>query len=888
MRIFLIGLLFLSCATQVAALQTPVATPLSAETKKQTAEGPFHPATPTLRLPQGIDPASYEISATVDPKAERMSSVTRIAIRLERSTDLIWLNQLGLEFSGATAIFEGRSVSVTVKPEAEHFVALSLASAIGPGEAVITINATAPLSKRENEGAFVGTEKEDNYVFTQFEAVGARRVFPVFDEPSFKVPWTLQLTVPKDMVALSNTNVVKEEIAGAMKTVFFGQTKPLPSYLLAFAVGPFEFVEGGKAGKNLVPVRIVVPKGQGARAQWAAEVTKEAVERLEAWFGIPYPFEKCDSIAVVNPSFSGAMENPGLITYAHTLIMAGPTGDTVSRRRNYLSTATHELAHQWFGNLVTNAWWDDIWLNESFADFVETRVLTKWKPEWDGEISRIGARERALGVDALGSVRRIREPIKSYDDIANVFDGITYAKGNSVLFMFEQWMGEEVFRKGVHAYLEKHAWKNATLEDFLKSMSEASGRDVKGPFSSFLDQPGFPMVSAELHCGSKVSLSLKQERFAAAGVKLEAQAWTFPICVKYEGGRQCTMMESATQEMLLETQTCPSWVLLNDNMAGYYRSKPTASSLISNKALSLAEKVGVARELSALVERGDISIEEPLRAVAPSVANGNRHLLSTAAGTLSSLREVLPEAQKPLLKAFVRSQFSKTAAKLGFLPQKGESEEAELMRPQFLGLMSDLGEDTGLRKQAMKLTRQWLKDHASIDAATARLALLLSTLNNDATLFDEKVKALQKETDKRQRRMILSSLGNYTDETLAKKALQLALSRELTPQEASILYFNLSEDPKTQKMSLEFVKSHYESLAKALPADRESSFVYIATASCQPEDRAGIVAFFEPRTTKALGGPREYANALEEFDQCVSWRANQRPAAIKFFESLRP
>jgi alanyl aminopeptidase len=846
---------------------------------------PYHPEKPALRLPADIAPTSYAIAAHVTPSAKTMAVVTTIELTLARPTDRLWLNQTELTFGAVRATFQGKPVAATAKPEAEDFVAIDLATPIGPGAATLVIESEAQLSRREAQGAFVGNEYGDDYVFTQFESIGARRAWPVFDEPSFKVPWQLTLTVPRGLVAVSNTSPEAEKVDGEFKTVTFARTRPMPSYLVAFGVGPFEFVDGGTGGKHKVPVRIVVPKGQAARAKWAAEVTGQVIDHLETYFGTPFPFEKADMLVVVG-HFGGAMENPGLVTWNEGLALADVNGETVFHKRGYLSVAAHELAHQWFGDLVTAAWWDDIWLNESFADYVENVVVTGWKPEWGGAIERVEARDNVMGLDSLGSVRRIREPIATKDDIENAFDGITYSKGASVLHMFEHWLGPDVFVRGVRRYLEQHAWKNGTVGDFLSAMNEAAGKDVSGPFNTFLEQPGFPVVTAELHCepNAPVTVSLSQQRYAAVGSKLEPLTWRFPVCVRWDGGRQCTLLEGPSATMTLETKTCPAWLLANEAMAGYYRVRPVAAALVSNPALAMEERVGAMGDLSALVQTGEASIADELATVEARFKSGNRQLMQSALGSAAELKEMLPAASRPKLAAFVLHHFRAKAEEYTFAAKKGEPEDDVLLRPWLMRVVGGAGDDQPLQAHAGTLTRAWLKNHDSVSPELVGVALTLSARKNDRALFDAELAAAKTEKDRRDRRRLYSALGSVTDPALAKRALELVLAKDLDVRETSTIMHSLAGRDETRRLAFDFVKAHYDELAKRLPVEWESGLISVGSSGCTKELRDEVKTFFEPRTTKALGGPREFANTIEAMDLCIAWRARQVPEAVKFFD----
>jgi alanyl aminopeptidase len=397
---------------------------------------------------------------------------------VKQAVQTIWLNASEISVQQASLTAGGKTFTATTVPGGADFLGLQFDAPLPTGPAEIKIDYTGKVRQGASSGAFRMDDAGSTYIYTQFESTDARDVFPCFDEPSYKVPWQLTLHVPADDKAVSNTPVVTETTEGATKTYVFKETRPLPSYLIAFAVGPLEFVDAGHAGKNHFPVRIVTPKGKAGEAKYAAEVTATILTRLEDYFGIPFPYDKSDQVAVPVTFGFGAMENPGMVTYAQTLILAKPDNDTVNRRRGYAEVAAHELAHQWFGDLVTTAWWNDIWLNEAFATWMEQKLIAEWKPEWKTRIGDVGSKLGAERTDSLISSRKIRQEIQSKDDISNAFDGITYPKDAAVIGMFENWIGPDNFRKGVQSYLKQHSYKNATAGDFLDSISTASHKNV--------------------------------------------------------------------------------------------------------------------------------------------------------------------------------------------------------------------------------------------------------------------------------------------------------------------------------------------------------------------------------------------------------------------------
>src|ERR1700728_1354039 len=447
---------------------------------------------PKLRLGDDVRPLRYHLDLTLIPEQDTFTGRIEIDLDIRKAADIVWLNARTLKFDDAKFIQTGSTVAAKVETDKE-FAGFAAAPALQPGPAKLQIAFHGEFNKKGSDGLFKEQDGANWYVFAQFESIDARKAFPCFDEPGFKVPWQVTVHVKKEDSAVSNTPILSETAeSDGRKKVVFAETKPLPSYLVAVAVGPFEYVDAGKAGKNRTPVRIITPKGKAMQAKYAAEVTGPLLAELENYFGIPYPYEKLDILSV--PLFEGAMENAGLITYLQSLALCDPALDRIDRQRQYAEIVAHEMAHQWFGDLVTTAWWDDIWLNEAFASWMASKVIHHWKPEWNTLIDEQNTRLGAMDQDSLVSARKIRQPIESNDDIANAFDGITYDKGEAVIGMFERFMGEEAFQHGVARYLRQYSWRNATAGDFLDSLGSGGNQAVGKAFSTFLDQAGVPLV----------------------------------------------------------------------------------------------------------------------------------------------------------------------------------------------------------------------------------------------------------------------------------------------------------------------------------------------------------------------------------------------------------
>jgi alanyl aminopeptidase len=841
---------------------------------------------PGLRLGDAAQPLRYEVDLTLVPGKDTFTGVVRIDLDLRAETSAIVLNGRDLTVESASLAVGDRSMVLRAVAMPPEWIGFQLPRPVAPGRARLQIAYRGLLERGESDGVYQETEGKENYIYTQFEASDARRAFPSFDEPRFKVPWTLTLHVPSEHLAFANTPVVSEkEEPGGLKAVRFAESKPMPSYLVAFAVGPFDVVDAGVAGRNKTPIRIITPRGKAAEARWAAQSTGPILEVLEAYFDSPYPFEKLDSIAV--PQKSGAMENPGLVTYGTGLILGRPGEDSVSRRRRYASVCAHELAHMWFGDLVTMVWWDDIWLNEAFATWMARRTLDTWKPEWKGEATRVADRSKAMDADSLISARQIRQPIKTQDDIEMAFDGITYGKGAAVIVMFERWLGREVFQRGVRRYMKAHAWGNATAADFLAAISAEAGRDVAPAFSTFLDQPGVPLVEVGLTCarGAAPVVSLAQKRYLPTGSTGSAdQLWQVPVCVDHPGGTECTLLTEARAELPLKGR-CPAWIQANGDMNGYYRVTYTRELwkrvMAAEKRFSLPERVGILGDLRALASTGLIPYGEALALMPPRLQNADRQIVSAAAAIVKGAsRDLVSDDMRPAFTAYIRKTFGARARSLGWKVRRKDSDEIRLLRPVLLELVAGEGEDPALSAQAVALARRWLDDRKAVEPDIIDEVLVVAARNGDQALFDRMHAVAKASSDRKERVRLLEAMGSFRTAEIARAALAVVLTSEFDMREASTIYKTVLEERTTRAVGYEFIKQNFAAISKRLPRSSRPKLVAAVGVLCDREQRADVEAFFAGREQS----PRAMAQALEKIDLCVAQVDAHRPSLRAFLE----
>ena len=851
---------------------------------------------PQLRLPVTVAPVRYTADLTVVPSQETFSGAIDIALKVREATPLIWLNATNLTIETATLTEGGNALAARVVAGGTDFVGFAFEQPVPIGDATLHVVYSGKISSRSSEGIFRNKVAGEWYVFTQFEATDARRAFPCFDEPSYKVPWEIVLHVKRGNMALSNQPVVSEtDEAGGMKAVRFATARPLPSYLIALAVGPFDAVDAGRAGAKKIPLRIITPHGMGEQAKYAAEVTGPILDTLEEYVGIPYPYDKLDSIAV--PLMGGAMENAGLITYAQSLILAKPSEDSMERQRSYASVSAHEMAHMWFGDLVTTAWWDDIWLNEAFATWLSNKTLEKWKPEWHTELSKAADTERAMTSDSLVSARRIRQPIESKGDITNAFDSITYEKGAAVIAMFEHWLSADTFRAGVRRYLSEHAYSNATAADFLAAESAAAGRDIAPAFSTFLDQPGVPLVLGEVKCGEggeASRLTLAQRRFLPLGSPAAPfETWQVPVCVRWADpgkGSMCTLLTQTNDSVALPAgQPCPSWALLNDGGTGYYRALFRGSAGGGGKDLSPVERVGLVGDAAALLRGGQLPASHALRSAARFAGDPTRQVVATTIHIVSAIGfNMVPAEEKPNYERFVEKVYGSRAHELGWVPKLGETDDAQLLRPELVPFVANEGGDAVLWAEAVRLATRWLEDRSGIAPGMRNAVLATAAAHGDRALYDRMTAVLPKLTDPAERRALLGAMGAFREPTIIMANFGLVLRGEIDFRETAGLVFGALQYPETRAIPFELLRDHYDQFLSTLPEGLLEEYAgylpAVGHAFCDQKHRDEVAAFFKDRAAKAEGGARILAQTLESIDQCIAIREAQEPSVAEFLK----
>ncbi|MEO8842931.1 MAG: M1 family aminopeptidase [Kofleriaceae bacterium] len=884
-------------APQAPAKPIPPPPPLMVVVPTPVAPIPPAPGdvAPKLRLPRLFVPASYAARLAIDPDKPTFAGHIEITGELSTTSSVIWLHGRHLAVKHATAVGSALPIELHVTPRGDDLLELTSEAALPPGSYKLALDYTGEIDNLNTTGAFVESMDKLKYVFSQFEAIYARRVFPCLDEPDSKVPWQLTLDVPKGQLAVSNTAVAHESEAGGHHVFEFETTKPLPAYLVAFGVGPFEFVPGGST-KSGVPVRIVTFKGHGGEAAYAAKTTAHVLDLLEAKFQIPYPYPKLDILTIPLTAGFGAMENAGLVTAAarYVLMEAKPSWE---RRATWIAGAAHELAHQWFGDLVTTAWWDDIWLNEGFANWMEHKITAEFDPAWHYEAAELATRDVALRADSLTHARRIRQPIAEAGDILNVFDRITYDKGASILNMFETYVGSDVFQRGVTQYLKDRSYGNATSSDFIAAISKASGRDLAPAFATFLDQPGEPEIAATLVCGTSPRVELVQRRYVPAGSATAdaTKPWIIPVCIAFEqDGKRvetCTMLDAPTGTLALTAKSCPRWIMPNVNGRGYYRVHYTTKQATSLRdeawpLLSNTERRAVFGDVSASAATAprpgflDAKPEKlplvlALSFVPKMLQGGDAFALEAVTGLPGRFDNLVADDQRAKQQAWYRVTFGPAVVKLGLVPKDSDDFEAEKARSELMGTAAVIARDPELVKQAQVLAEHWrdLPD-------ASRTTVLRIAIDGDPERVGHAIAELRAVPKREDRTVLINTLAALRDPKSFAAALEVTLDPALDLRETERI-LSRSSTEATRAIAEAFFRAHAEALEKRLPKDEVAGTLYgiihVFTNACDPKRRDELAGEVTKRFGSRPGGAQVVAEAIEQMDQCIATRAALEP-----------
>ncbi len=731
----------------------------------------------TYRLPPHVRPTSYAAELTVDPASPDFAGRIRIALALAAPAEELVLHAAELEIEEVTLTVRGRAMAPAERRlvASSETLVLRFAAPVPAGEASLSLTFRGVVSPGLRGLYRAGP----GLVATQFEAADARRVFPCFDEPSFKAPWRLTVEAPADVLVLSNGSPVAEEARGGRRRVTFAETPPLPTYLVALVAGRLDALP--PVVSRDVPVRTWATAEKLGLTGFGQTVAVEVLPRLEDYFGVPYAFGKLDQVGL--PEFeAGAMENAGLVTFREVALLLDPATASLAQKKRVAEVVTHELAHQWFGNWVTMAWWDDLWLNEAFATWMAFKIVDAWNPAWRVWLEFDQGKAGALQLDALRSTHPIRAEVTSVAEAGEAFDLITYEKGGAVLRMIEGYLGEERFRDGIRLYMRRHAKGNTVADDLWGALAEASREPVVELANAWIRTPGFPLVSVR-RAGR--TLHLEQRRFfsdpaEAAGAAGAAGAWPVPMVLRCgTGGKvaeQRVLFRGPALEVTLDA--APDFVFANGGATGFYRVAYDAGELAALRAnlraLAPPERIQLLSDEWALVRSGDRDLAAFLDLCAAFAGEDDHAVLDELVARLAAVEHrFVSDADRPALQRSVAGLFAPQLAATGWDAAPGEPDAVRLRRAAAVRALGLVARDPAVIREAVARLDRWLGgDRAALEANLHDLAVTIAARSGDAAR-QERFRALfRAEPDPAFRRRYLMAVASFEEPSLAQAGVE--------------------------------------------------------------------------------------------------------------------
>jgi len=832
------------------------------------------------RLPGGVTPTNYTLWFAPDLEKETFRGRETIAVTLAAPATAITLHAAEITF-GEVTISDAAGTQparVTLDEQAET-ATLTVPRAVGKGPATIAITYTGVLNDKLR-GFYLSRANGRKYAVSQMEATDARRAFPSFDEPAYKATFAISLMVDAADSAISNGRQVSDTPGPepGKHTVTFAPTPKMSTYLVALLVGDFVCRTGSA---DTTPIRVCATPDKLGLTAFALAAAEQQVAFFNTFFGIPYPYEKLDIIGV--PDFAaGAMENAGAITFRERLLLADDKTASVDVRIDVARVVAHELAHQWFGNLVTMKWWDDIWLNEGFATWAANKPVAAWKPEWRLDITAAEDTQTALGLDVLRSTRAIHTDVSTPAQINEVFDPIAYEKTAGVLNMIEAYVGPEAFRKGVSSYLEKYSTSNAAGEDFWMEMTRVTEKPVNRIMKSVVDQPGAPVLSVSSRCVSGATeVTLRQQRFVGAPGAVDAaktaagQTWTLPVCIKTGGGEPtCTLVSE--REQTLRAPGCGA-PMVNADARGYYITEydPAAVAALATLTppLTAPERISLLGDEWRLVAAGRHDVGTYLDLAAALAGDPTPAVLTEAARRLEFVRQSIAGASEPeRFDAWVSRTWRPVLEQVGVDPSPGDDEDTNRRRGILWQL---LAADAELQARAQARARAYMADPSALSPTLAAPVLQVAAAGGDRALYDAYLLRMKAATNAPEEfYRYFNALGSFGEPALVTRTLHYAISPEVRSQDTPLLLEQMLGTPAAREAAWTFIQQEWAALTAKVGVFQAMPAIVGALGNfCATERAAEIRAFFAAHQVPEAA--RSLTQALERIETCAAVRERQ-------------
>ncbi len=863
------------------------------------------------RLPTGVHPEAYKLTLAPDLHAATFTGAETIDITLDAPSRTVTVNAAEITFRDVKAYTlptaeytygklgsqpvslqpmeadkHPQTASITLD-DAKEQATFTFPTELPAGKITLAIQYTGILNG-QLRGFYLSKTKARNYAVTQFEPTDARRAFPSFDEPALKATFDVSLIVDSADTAISNTNIVSDKPGPTpgKHTLHFATTPKMSTYLVAFLVGDFKCTEGKSDG---VPIRACSTPDKVELTRFAVESAKYVLHYYDTYFGIKYPMPKLDMVAL--PDFeAGAMENFGCITYRETdLLIDSKTGPIPAKKR-VAEVVAHEMAHQWFGDMVTMQWWNNIWLNEGFATWMEMKPVAAWHPEWNFPQDVAQTRNETLDLDAQRTTHPIRQTADTPSQINELFDGISYGKGGAVLGMVENYLGPEVFRQGVHNYLQAHLYANATAEDFWNAQTATSHQPVDKIMSSFIDQPGVPLLT--LAEGQPTGIPVTQSRFFLSASQsshssaAETQRWTLPVCLKAAAQPLCRVLTPEDSTLPIPADVRIPFLYANAAAKGYYRTVYTPTqftAILANAATGLTppEQIGLLGDRFALIRSGQSPIGDSLNLIVALKQDSSAIVLDTIKKQLDRIEsDIASDQDRTPLDSILQRQFGPAYTALG-APEKNESFDRQQSRGTLFEILGEAN-DPAVLAQAQQLTQRIYapggkdtKIDKTFDPALADAAILIAATNGNAALYDQVLAASKDPSNPGQQTDALHTLARFRDPALVTRTLDYAVSGQVRNQDSWTVLAALLRDRDTRDQTWSYIQNNWDKVHAQFTTNSGVRVVAATGSFCTVRKRDEVASFFATHHVDA--SERTLAKAIESINDCIQMRATQQP-----------
>jgi aminopeptidase N len=835
----------------------------------------FVPASQAQRLSTNVVPQHYSLTLEPDLKTATFTGKEKIDVTLAQPSTGITLNAAEIAFQNVTITANGNTQTANVtENKTDEQATFHVGNEIPAGAATISIQYTGILND-QLRGFYLSKTARRNYAVTQFEPTDARRAFPSFDEPAMKATFSTTLIVDKGDTAISNTNIVSDRPGPTAEkhTIQFAPTPKMSTYLVAFLVGDFQCVSGESDG---VPIRACATPDKVQMGNYPLHAAEFFLHYYDNYFGIKYPMPKLDMIGI--PDFeAGAMENFGAITYRESVFLIDEKTASTNAKKTVAIDVAHEMAHQWFGDMVTMNWWNNLWLNEGFATWMESKAVAAWRPEWRIPQDEALDLDGVLNYDSGKVTRAIRARADTPSQINEMFDGITYQKGGAVLAMTENYEGAEIFRRGVHRYLEAHMYGNATAEDFWNAQTETSGKPIDKVMDSFIAEPGVPLLTFSSPKNGSTNASQQRFYLDPETHADQPQTWIVPVCFRTGAVPKCELLSAAQQALPVPAA---DFFFANANDRGYYRTLYAPADY--SKILSMAEtklspptRIGFVGNEWALMRSGRATIGDYMDLASVLRNDPNADVIENIAGAIDAVDErIASPADRTQLAAWVRQQFRSAYDRVKDVAPSDPVERKQL-RATLFGVLGEIGRDPQIIAEARDLAEKYVADQTSVEPSLVHPAVVIASQNGDSHLFDQLQRLSKTSNDPDVVDTALLALANFRDPSLLRRALDYATSGHVRNQDAAFLFVIALRSRDTRPVAWDYIQKNWDKVHAELTTSMGAYLVQSAGSFCSVEKGQEVQTFFAAHPVEAA--QRAIQRATDSIHDCTVLRAAQQP-----------